>query len=116
MHLPIGGYYRLSLILDHGSFRELDEDLAPQDVLEFPGYPEKLAAQSDKTGLKEKLDEAKAIGPDGVTEGSYEKLQNAIQEAEGVYNDPNASQDAVNQQILFVILYMAFYTFVIVYS
>ena len=53
----------------------------------------------DKTGLKEKLDEAKAIGPDGVTEGSYEKLQNAIQEAEGVYNDPNASQDAVNQQI-----------------
>ena len=53
VHLPIGGYYRLSLILDHGSFRELDEDLAPQDVLEFPGYPEKLAAQSDKTGLKE---------------------------------------------------------------
>ena len=53
VRLPIGGYYRLSLILDHGSFRELDEDLAPQDVLEFPGYPEKLAAQSDKTGLKE---------------------------------------------------------------
>ena len=53
VHLPIGGYYRLSLILDHGSFRELDEDLAPQDVLGFPGYPEKLAAQSGKTGLKE---------------------------------------------------------------
>ena len=53
VHLPIGGYYRLSLILDHGSFRELDADLAPQDVLGFPGYPEKLAAQSDKTGLKE---------------------------------------------------------------
>ena len=58
-----------------------------------------VVIQVDKTGLKEKLDEAKAIGPDGVTEGSYEKLQNAIQEAEGVYNDPNASQDAVNQQI-----------------
>ena len=53
VHLPIGGYYRLSLILDHGSFRELDADLAPQDVLDFPGYPEKLAAQSSKTGLKE---------------------------------------------------------------
>ena len=53
VHLPIGGYYRLSLILDHGSFRELDEDLAPQDVLGFPGYPEKLAAQSGKTGMKE---------------------------------------------------------------
>ena len=52
-HLPIGGYYRLSLVLDHGSFRELDADLAPQDVLSFPGYKEKLAAQSSKTGLKE---------------------------------------------------------------
>ena len=40
-------------MLDHGSFRELDADLAPQDVLNFPGYSEKLAAQSEKTGLKE---------------------------------------------------------------
>ena len=46
-------YYRLSLILDKGSFRELDADLAPQDVLQFPGYPEKLEAQTGKTGLKE---------------------------------------------------------------
>ena len=37
VHLPIGGYYRLNLILDKGSFRELDADLAPQDVLQFPG-------------------------------------------------------------------------------
>ena len=36
-HMPIGGYYRLSLVLDHGSFRELDADLDPQDVLNFPG-------------------------------------------------------------------------------
>ena len=49
----IGGYYRLNLILDKGSFRELDADLAPQDVLQFPGYPEKLEAQTGKTGLKE---------------------------------------------------------------
>ena len=54
-HTPtsIGGYYRLSLVLDHGSFRELDADLAPQDVLHFPGYPEKLAAAQNKTGLRE---------------------------------------------------------------
>mgnify|MGYP002517913704 FL=1 len=52
-HQPIGSYYRLSLVLDHGSFRELDEDLQPQDVLTFPGYSEKLAAQSAKTGLAE---------------------------------------------------------------
>ena len=48
---PIGGYYRLSLILDHGSFRELDEKLHAKDVLNFPGYTEKLAIQSRKTGL-----------------------------------------------------------------
>ena len=41
-HMPIGGYYRLSLVLDHGSFRELDADLDPQDVLNFPGYGENL--------------------------------------------------------------------------
>ena len=52
-HLPIGGYYRLSLVLDSGSFRELDEELAPQDVLHFPGYPEKLSAATAKTGLSE---------------------------------------------------------------
>ena len=52
-HMPIGGYYRLSLVLDHGSFRELDADLAPQDVLHFPGYDEKLAAAQSKTGLHE---------------------------------------------------------------
>ena len=46
-------YYRLSLVLDHGSFRELDADLAPQDVLHFPGYREKLAAAQNKTGLRE---------------------------------------------------------------
>lgn len=53
VHLPIGAYYRLSLVLDHGTFKELNADLAPQDVLNFPDYPEKLAAAAAKTGLKE---------------------------------------------------------------
>ena len=52
-HLPIGAYYRLSTILDHGTFKELNPDLAPNDVLHFPDYQEKLAAASVKTGLKE---------------------------------------------------------------
>lgn len=52
-HMPIGGYYRLSLVLDHSSFRELDADLAPQDVLHFPEYEEKLTAAQNKTGLRE---------------------------------------------------------------
>lgn len=53
VHLPIGGYYRLSTILDHGSFRELEADLSAQDPLDFPGYAGKLTAQQAKTGLTE---------------------------------------------------------------
>ncbi|MGN0975798.1 MAG: acetyl-CoA carboxylase, carboxyltransferase subunit beta [Gemmiger sp.] len=50
---PIGGYYRLSLIFDHGTFKELNERIAAADVLHFPGYGEKLALQKRKTGLSE---------------------------------------------------------------
>ena len=50
-HMPIGAYYRLSTILDPGSFQELDEKLQPADPLEFPGYPEKLSALEEETGL-----------------------------------------------------------------
>ena len=38
-HHTIGAYLRLSLLLDPGSFRELDERLASPNVLDFPGYP-----------------------------------------------------------------------------
>ena len=48
----IGAYYRLSLVLDSGSFRELDAELAPQDVLGFPLHRQ-LSAQTQKTGLSE---------------------------------------------------------------
>ncbi|WP_307999484.1 acetyl-CoA carboxylase, carboxyltransferase subunit beta [uncultured Gemmiger sp.] len=53
VHLAIGAYYRLSTVLDHGTFKELNPDIAPQDVLRFPDYQEKLAAATVKTGLKE---------------------------------------------------------------
>ena len=53
VHLPIGAYYRLSTVLDHGTFKELNPDIAPNDVLHFPDYQEKLAVASVKTGLKE---------------------------------------------------------------
>ena len=53
VHLAIGAYYRLSTVLDHGTFKELNPDIAPNDVLHFPDYQEKLAAASVKTGLKE---------------------------------------------------------------
>ena len=78
VHLPIGGYYRLNLILDKGSFRELDADLAPQDVLQFPGYPEKMEAQTGKTGLKEAV--ITATGPVSYTHLDVYKRQPSMRQ------------------------------------
>ena len=52
-HLPLGGYFRLSTILDPGSFRELNARLTSSDPLHFPGYQAKLEAVQKKTGLNE---------------------------------------------------------------
>ena len=52
-HYPIGAYYRLSTVLDSGTFRELYEKLPAGDPLHVPGYGEKLAAAQRKTGLTE---------------------------------------------------------------
>lgn len=52
-HWPMGAYYRLSTILDSGTFRELNPRLTSSDPLSFPGYPEKLAKTREKTGMNE---------------------------------------------------------------
>ncbi len=52
-HHAVSAYYRLSLVLDPGTFRELDERLASADPLAFPGYAGKLADASWRTGLSE---------------------------------------------------------------
>ena len=52
-HYPVGAYYRLSLILDAGSFRELDGRLTATDPFRFPGYGKKLAETKARTGLNE---------------------------------------------------------------
>ncbi|MCI8304047.1 MAG: acetyl-CoA carboxylase carboxyltransferase subunit beta [Lawsonibacter sp.] len=52
-HSTIGAYYRLSAILDPGSFQELEEKLEPADPLAFPGYPAKLAGMEEETGLRD---------------------------------------------------------------
>lgn len=62
-HMPIGGYYRLGLLLDEGSFEELNADLTGEDALHFPGYEDKLRAQRENTGLAEAVVTARgAIG------------------------------------------------------
>ena len=52
-HYPVGAYYRLSLVLDKGTFRELDEELISNDPLSFPGYGEKLDSARRRTGMNE---------------------------------------------------------------
>ena len=52
-HSPIGAYYRLSMILDPGSFQELEEKLEPADPLDFPGYAEKVKSLEQDTGLRD---------------------------------------------------------------
>ena len=52
-HFPIGAYYRLSTVLDPGSFRELNEKYPAGDPLNFPDYRAKQTAAQRKTGLTE---------------------------------------------------------------
>lgn len=52
-HFPVGSYYRMSTLLDPGSFRELNGKLTSSDPLHFPGYQDKLALARHKTGLNE---------------------------------------------------------------
>lgn len=52
-HWPLGAYHRLSLVLDSGSFRELNEKLPLCDPLSFPGYRSKAETVCRKTGLSE---------------------------------------------------------------
>lgn len=50
-HRPVSAYLRLSMLLDPGTFQELDAGLTAANGLDFPGYDEKLAAQRRRTGL-----------------------------------------------------------------
>ena len=52
-HWPVGAYHRLSMVLDSGSFRELNEKMSVADPLSFPDYLGKAETVSRKTGLSE---------------------------------------------------------------
>lgn len=52
-HNPVGAYYRLRLVLDPGTFRELGERIGARDPLNFPGYGERLDDAQRRTGLTE---------------------------------------------------------------
>ena len=64
-HFPLGAYHRLSQVLDHGSFRELNARYPAGDPLRFPGYREKLEQAQRRTGLGEAA--VTAVGSIGGT-------------------------------------------------
>jgi acetyl-CoA carboxylase carboxyl transferase subunit beta len=57
-HFPISVQERVALLVDLGSFKEWEADLAPQDPLAFAdsrSYKERLAGQQEKTGRKDAM-------------------------------------------------------------
>lgn len=52
-YLPMKGYDRLRLIMDHGIYRELNRHMHVSDPLDFPGYAAKAHLQEKKSGLNE---------------------------------------------------------------
>ncbi|HEX3031078.1 MAG TPA: acetyl-CoA carboxylase, carboxyltransferase subunit beta [Bacillota bacterium] len=52
-HFRLSARERIEYTVDENSFRELDADLGSANPLDFPGYPEKVAAAGEASGLKE---------------------------------------------------------------
>ncbi len=54
-HYAIDAYLRLSMMLDSGSFKELNAGLVTENPLSFPKYAEKLKSLRDNNGLNESV-------------------------------------------------------------
>lgn len=52
-HFKMTAYERVNSLLDGGSFESMDDHLKSENPLGFPGYTEKVQADSEKTGLNE---------------------------------------------------------------
>ena len=63
-HFRIGSRRRIEMICDPGSFAELDQELAPRDILNFfdsKSYVDRIAASSRKTRLKDAFISGQAL-------------------------------------------------------
>ena len=49
-HLKMTARQRLAALVDEGSFQELDANLSPVNLLDFPGYDEKLLKAQQESG------------------------------------------------------------------
>ena len=95
-HYPVGAYYRLSLILDKGTFRELDAPLASNNPLDFPGYEAKLDGARRRTGMNEGVVTAAGRMADGLRFTPDSLLRNLI-----AAERPSLPQPELEQMSLF---------------
>lgn len=52
-YFRIHAYRRIQMVIDEGTFEEWDHDLTSGNPVNYKGYPEKVQALQEKTGLKE---------------------------------------------------------------
>src|SRR3712207_5938478 len=52
-HFSVGARQRIELLLDEGSFKEMDVEYCSSDPLQFPGYLEKYKETQEKENLTE---------------------------------------------------------------
>lgn len=67
-HFKINARERIAIIADEGSFVEFDSDMESENILQFPGYEQKLEKAKSSTGEKESVvtGRAKLNGIDAV--------------------------------------------------
>lgn len=54
-HFRLNARERIAITMDGGELRELDAEMESVDPIGFPGYPEKLEQQKQKSGLREAI-------------------------------------------------------------
>ncbi|WP_350342868.1 acetyl-CoA carboxylase, carboxyltransferase subunit beta [Proteinivorax tanatarense] len=52
-HIRLSARERIEQVIDQGTWTEINENIKSQNPLDFEGYPEKVAALEEKTGLNE---------------------------------------------------------------
>ena len=52
-YFRVHAYRRIQMVIDEGTFEEWDKDLIGGNPVDYKGYPEKVKALQEKTGLKE---------------------------------------------------------------
>ncbi|EQB20250.1 MULTISPECIES: acetyl-CoA carboxylase, carboxyltransferase subunit beta [unclassified Dehalobacter] len=52
-HFRMGAWERVELIMDTGTFKEINQDMKSVNPLDFNGYAEKISTGQEKTGLSE---------------------------------------------------------------